>query len=699
MSTNDQDPTNRDLKVFQIGLTMSGAISAGAYTAGVFDFLIQALDEWEKARGEPGVPPHRVGIKVMSGASAGAITAAVGTVALACENVPKKFASPGSGQEYEYIFDRLYHTWVEAPALVKPDGKDLLASRDINAQAKTTPPGKVLSLLDATLLDEIMKDALSNPKRTRPRPYVSASLHIYMTLSNMRGTPYNVPFEGGTYGMMAHSDRVHYRVDGIGTWQTYSAFADPDQPRMLDINALVGGATRSAEWVTFAQASVASGAFPIGLAARSTAAVRDEYTRFFPQPYYYQKLSAIKPSFPTLLPTQSEGVAFTTIDGGVIDNDPFEYARFTLMDSPPTPNDPDPDKADRAVIMISPFPEPPAFPKEGMPPPDLISIVLALLPALKDQARFKPSELLLAGLPEHASRYLIGPRRVPPQGRQPENPAPGDEKRETFGIACGALGGFGGFLARSFREHDFQLGRRNCQQFLSDAFALPAQNPLFQQAWLTAHGNDPAYLAPTPVAGTQWIRIIPLLGSAAKPVPYPEWPRLNLNDFALLQNRIKNRLAAVVSALLNQNLKGIALWLASAATAWLAKDRVAEATKYYILADLVRRDQIEGWDLPSTWQDQSKVRAVLAELLSPAKALRQTEGLAAETGLSPAAIQDIIERLKGVPDGVPFKVWQAPWVDSETKQPLFALASREPNIFIQWKNRILGAKEVPGINK
>jgi hypothetical protein len=105
---------------------------------------------------------------------------------------------------------------------------------------------------------------------------------------------------------------------------------------------------------------------------------------------------------------------------------------------------------------------------------------------------------------------------------------------------------------------------------------------------------------------------------------------------------------------------------------------VAEATKYYILADLVRRDQIEGWDLPSTWQDQSKVRAVLAELLSPAKALRQTEGLAPETGLSPAAIQDIIERLKGVPDGVPFKVWQAPWVDSETKQPLFALASREP---------------------
>jgi hypothetical protein len=31
-------------KEFQIGLTMSGAISAGAYTAGVVDFLVEALE-------------------------------------------------------------------------------------------------------------------------------------------------------------------------------------------------------------------------------------------------------------------------------------------------------------------------------------------------------------------------------------------------------------------------------------------------------------------------------------------------------------------------------------------------------------------------------------------------------------------------------------------------------------------------------
>src|SRR3974390_2880921 len=84
---------------FQIGLTMSGAISAGAYTAGVLDFLIEALDAWEDARNGPDadtVPNHRVGIKVMSGASAGAITAAVSAIALVqAEDADGKRKKPG----------------------------------------------------------------------------------------------------------------------------------------------------------------------------------------------------------------------------------------------------------------------------------------------------------------------------------------------------------------------------------------------------------------------------------------------------------------------------------------------------------------------------------------------------------------------------------------------------------------------------
>jgi hypothetical protein len=51
-------PTQQDLPRFELAFTMAGAISAGAYTAGVFDFLIEALDAWTDAReqGDPAAP-------------------------------------------------------------------------------------------------------------------------------------------------------------------------------------------------------------------------------------------------------------------------------------------------------------------------------------------------------------------------------------------------------------------------------------------------------------------------------------------------------------------------------------------------------------------------------------------------------------------------------------------------------------------
>ncbi len=187
---------------------------------------------------------------------------------------------------------------------------------------------------------------------------------------------------------------------------------------------------------------------------------------------------------------------FTTPGGGIIDNDPFEFARFSLMNRVPLKNRVPPedlnklevsaalifedhlpsalDEVDRAVIMISPFAELNPIALEGQPASDIVSIFSALLPALIDQARFKPSEIILAANPKHGSRYLIGPSRVTT-----------DSKEQRYGIASGLLGGFGGFVARSFRDHDFQLGRRNGQLFLQTTFALPADNKIIR-SWQEA---------------------------------------------------------------------------------------------------------------------------------------------------------------------------------------------------------------------
>ena len=66
-------------RTFELGVVMAGAISAGAYTAGVMDFLFEALDAYEEAKGKPSWngPTHNVRIPVNAGASAGGMTSAI----------------------------------------------------------------------------------------------------------------------------------------------------------------------------------------------------------------------------------------------------------------------------------------------------------------------------------------------------------------------------------------------------------------------------------------------------------------------------------------------------------------------------------------------------------------------------------------------------------------------------------------------
>ena len=82
--------------VYEIGLAMAGAISAGAYSAGVVDFLFQALHDWELAKRDDAdhVPNHSVCIRAAAGASAGSITAALAAVAVAGAAVIDPFGPP-----------------------------------------------------------------------------------------------------------------------------------------------------------------------------------------------------------------------------------------------------------------------------------------------------------------------------------------------------------------------------------------------------------------------------------------------------------------------------------------------------------------------------------------------------------------------------------------------------------------------------
>jgi hypothetical protein len=306
--------------------------------------------------------------------------------------------------------------------------------------------------------------------------------------------------------------------------------------------------------------------------------------------------------------------------------------------------------------MVPPFPEPPAFLPDGQPATELVAVLRALFPALIDQARFKTSELVPAMNPDDHSRFLITPDRN----------IGGVEQRYT--IACGLLGGFGGFLDEKFRAHDFQLGRRNCQKFLSSIFGLAADHAIVKGLKdpdrYQLDGNPARYA------------IVPRLGDALPEVPVPRWPRMSQAGFDLLIQRVKGRLSKLAPRFVQAQTSSRFFRALGRIGLSLGQGRVLEYVRLAILSDLVRRDQIEGWELPAiSRQSADDVRLVLAELANPAYSLRTQNGISRTTHLPRESVLDILAQLRRVVSDRPFLVWQG----TVSGQEVFTLASRKPS--------------------
>jgi hypothetical protein len=173
---------------YELGLVMAGAVSAGAYAAGVVDFLIEALDEWHRAKRErpDEVPDHEVRLKVIAGSSAGGMTGAIAAAALSGNHVPVT-SLPGSEPSDSVLeANELYSAWVE-----QIDIRPLLGDWDLSGSKNTVP-----SLLDSSILDEIAETAVDFSPRNENRAYVADPLHLLLTVTNLRGVPYDITFQG-----------------------------------------------------------------------------------------------------------------------------------------------------------------------------------------------------------------------------------------------------------------------------------------------------------------------------------------------------------------------------------------------------------------------------------------------------------------------------------------------------------------------
>jgi hypothetical protein len=548
-------------KDFKIAINMAGAVSAGAYTAGVLDFLIEALEEWEKAKlafrsrlANPvpdapfptPVPLHDITIEAFSGASAGGMCAAIASVM-----VQRPFQHITNGAENN-TNNTFYESWVN-----KIDISKLLTTEDIKG-------GKPLvSLLDSTIIDQIAVYALT-PTGTASTPsYISKALTLFLTLTNVRGVPYRLyadPSPGSDEFISYYADRIRFEVTQPGQI-TSTPLAKPlplDQPQ-------------APGWTLLREAGKATGAFPIFLAPRELA--RDLADYHVPN---WVPICGPNPTPPIVsdLPSPPpEEIQTLNVDGGVTDNDPFDLAhdylagqnRKATIDPVATgtltPANPrSPLEANCAVISIAPFPSLERYDPNFDPAKarGLFQMLARLVSVLISQSRFLGESLVVAAAGPSFSRFFIAPSEH------------GSGKVKGSALQCGSLGAFGGFMERSFRVHDFLLGRRNCQKFLESHLLLPVANPIIAAGQQCA-GSYAAAIesrfgcsAPpgvTTAANAVWIPLIPRMGSALNKIPRPARGTISRSEITKIADAVLKRLKAIRGQLLPGGSAGCLLKL------------------------------------------------------------------------------------------------------------------------------------------
>lgn len=542
-----------ELPHFRLGLTMAGAVSGGAYTCGVLDFLLEALDVWERSKaaeaaagkppGDWRVPPHDLRLESLSGTSAGSLCTALLAVALQ-EEAPG--VPPVRGADPD---NKLYRSWVEEIHIDR-----LLGVGDLDEEAGDGLPP---SLLDGSRLDAITRAFVGYDWKDHRPPWVDPGLTLELCVTNLSGQSYGLSFQGEAlhdeapegrvpqHVMRNHADVVAFRLaypPDTGFGGALRLGEDTFGPHLL----LPADEPDNPAWDLLRQAALASGAFPLGLPARRLELPWDYYRRrrwtvAEPHPQAADALSLamleIAPSEHP--PNVEEGLfKFLCVDGGVINNEPFELVRRRLAGGPGLRNPRGADKADRAVVMIDPFPDMERIKPDKALDPGFAAVLSLLVGAAVQTGRFKPEEVFLAQQAGCHSRFMIAPVRS-------YATADGGSHIEPDALAAAPCAAFGGFLSRDFRAHDFRLGRRNCQRFLARHFLLAEENPLFR-AWSDDLKRDFRIER----GGRSYLPIVPLLDNRrsadgrnmAAEVPLPHWPSFREDQMRAVEAMLEERL-------------------------------------------------------------------------------------------------------------------------------------------------------------
>ncbi|MEM6721051.1 MAG: patatin-like phospholipase family protein [Bacteroidota bacterium] len=438
-------------KKFKICITMAGAVSAGAYTAGVIDYLLESLHLWEEAKmrnrklGEThreydhSIPMHDVELEVLSGASAGGITGTLTVLSLLDKD--HKFVNKDNPNGDDNIF---YQSWVKmADTDTETSLMKLLRTDDLK------PDEYPESLLNVAPIETIADNALKTNDHVKFPSYVSKSLDLVLTTTNLRGLNFNIDFKDSETVITNHGGFFRYKIAN----ETQTSGIPKNDSSLYFVLDL-----ENQEHVNYLKnATLSTSAFPIGLKSREIK-IAHEYVARYPK-YLFDRSEGIRVDL-----KKNDMYTFNSVDGGLINNEPFGICMKVLLEKNETIREAD----NYAIMMVDPFPNQDHDLDVYDTKRDIISIAKGMFKALRNQAMFNQDGILEALSLSNRTKFLVEPKRKHKSAK--------GWTRSKKDLASAPLSGFGGFLDESFRVHDFHLGRKNCQSFLRYYFAVENDN-------------------------------------------------------------------------------------------------------------------------------------------------------------------------------------------------------------------------------
>jgi hypothetical protein len=559
---SDKTPT------FHLGITMAGAVSAGAYTAGFMDYLLEALELWEEKKEinrklgknhtdyDKKIPMHDVCIDVVGGASAGGMVSVM--TALSMYKDMPHIKEP----THEKTGNILYDSWVllDDDLDNKNSSKTTFEKMLDTADLKNNTVG-IESILNSNPIDRIAEKAFEEYakedaiKKLKAKPFISEDLRVLVTLCSLKGISFDVVFNriksAHFKNIPSHRMKEHMVIAHFKT--SYNAKRDKNDylrfnPYDEKSRNLIKKCTKG------------TGAFPIGLKARH---FKDDFTKKYIESSLKRNL-ATKIDPDVTVNIKSSFFNFTNVDGGTINNEPYGEVVQVLEE---LNGELDVDNPMYGTIMIDPFPNFYDEEWDETPQNNIFEVIPKLYNTLREQVRVKRGDSFF----NDNFRLLAFPIKWQFNGKPVNHPP----------LACGGLDGFGGFFDREFRIHDFFLGRNNARNFIRYFFSLEYDtnnlHPLFKD--IAPEAAKEFLLKPRVEKGKTFLPVIPDVSyindkEIGHTNPYfydvDTFPKLDLDYFNSLNKPLKNRIKKMINFEVNRRFK----------TKWFMRNAIKLTTGY-----------------------------------------------------------------------------------------------------------------------